>query len=148
MIVLLFYLPTTFHANAPHQARSGKGPLVPWQVIIPTCTSVAHSFLADAHLGKAGGGGPLLRALLLGAVRKAHKRTRDAEEMRRDRDRAVEEKVRVQELLDSTLRNKEKVSIMFLPAFFFHFVCHPKSFYVTPADIHGTFVDDPLVVTR
>ncbi|CAM9399851.1 unnamed protein product [Ectocarpus sp. 12 AP-2014] len=57
---------------------------------------------------EAGGGGPLLRALLLGAVRKAHKKTRDAEEMRRDRDRAVEEKVRVQELLDSTLRNKEK----------------------------------------
>ncbi|CAB1119080.1 unnamed protein product [Ectocarpus sp. CCAP 1310/34] len=75
---------------------------------MPTCTSVAHSFLADGHLGKAGGGGPLLRALLLGAVRKAHKRTRDAEEMRRDRDRAVEEKVRVQELLDSTLGNKEK----------------------------------------
>ncbi|CAM9565433.1 unnamed protein product [Ectocarpus sp. 4 AP-2014] len=57
---------------------------------------------------EAGGGGSLIRALLLGAVRKAHKRTRDAEGMRRERDRAVEEKVRVQELLDSTLRNKEK----------------------------------------
>ncbi|CAM9221991.1 unnamed protein product [Ectocarpus fasciculatus] len=57
---------------------------------------------------EAGGGGPLLRALLLGAVREAHKRTTDAEIMRRDRDTAAEEKVRVQELLDSTLRNKEK----------------------------------------
>lgn len=51
----------------------------------------------------------LLRKLLLGSVREAHKRAREAEEMRRDRARAREEHVKVQGLLDSAIRDKRKV---------------------------------------
>eukprot|EP00903_Cladosiphon_okamuranus_P019210 g17664.t1 len=54
------------------------------------------------------GDGSLLRRLLLGAVVEAHKRTHGAEAMRRDRDKARKEQVKVQGLLDGAIRDKRK----------------------------------------
>lgn len=56
-----------------------------------------------------GGGGSLLRGLLLGAVAEAHKRTKGAEAMGRDRDKARKEQAKVQGLLDGAIRDKRKV---------------------------------------
>lgn len=55
------------------------------------------------------GDGALLRGLLLGAVVEAHKRTKEAEAMQRDRDKAHKEQVKVQGLLDGAIRDKRKV---------------------------------------
>lgn len=55
------------------------------------------------------GDGPLLRGLLLGAAVEAHKRAKGAEAMKRDRDKARTEQVKVQGLLDGAIRDKRKV---------------------------------------
>ena len=64
--------------------------------------------LAQSPRAKAEGGA-LLRGLLLGAVVEAHKRTKQAEAMERNRDRARREQVKVQGLLDGAIRDKRKV---------------------------------------
>lgn len=55
------------------------------------------------------GGGSLFRGLLLGAAAEAHRRTKEAEAMGRDRDKAHKEQVKVQGLLDGAIRDKRKV---------------------------------------
>lgn len=55
------------------------------------------------------GDGALLRGLLLGAVVEAHKRTKGAAAMERDRDKARREQVKVQGLLDGAIRDKRRV---------------------------------------
>ena len=53
----------------------------------------------------------VLQRILLGSVKETYKKAREAEDMRRDRARAREEQIKVQQLLDSTIRDKRKVCV-------------------------------------